>query len=267
MKDNCIAGITADCTGVLCCRDTISDGIHSIRKAHTMQNIPTSWIICAVLAIMLLTMDYVRRTGPLNDLFRRSDDGGGLFSMLVLVGLIIAAVLLLPQLGLFTDGSLDVSNKVKGAYAGAETVEVSRVVEPEKDDDAPMVDRNDLSGFDHQQLNTQRQQTRTEDLPDHTRTPPSPQQYPSDYPVGVRVKGRPTGSDIVYVIPTSAVGDPTKALNALKGAASRHYAFAIAGKPLVQVGYGPFRNWQEGEDFRKQNGLERSPRAFRISRR
>jgi hypothetical protein len=77
------------------------------------------------------------------------------------------------------------------------------------------------------------------------------------------VKGYATGPDIFYVIPDWAGSNPTKALERLLGEKRYHTQFQIAGKPLVQVGYGRFQSWEEGEAFREKWGLERSPRAFR----
>ena len=224
--------------------------------------------IIGALLIMLATMDYTRRTGPLTDLLRRRGEDGGMLGMLVVAGFIIAAVLLLPRLELGVDKLLPAGTEKVGAGAGSQQVRNSKVKDKRDKTQTRDTTPDDLANFGYERSgNTEERKLLPEPEQRRPVPRPSPRSVPAGYPVAEAVKGHPTGPGIVYVIPTWAGGDPQKALRKLIGPANRHYVFAVNDdRGLVQVGYGPFATEAEGVAYRKRYGLKRAPRAFRIVR-
>lgn len=216
---------------------------------------------CLLLVIALAVMDYTRRTGPIHDIFGRGSRGGPFGSLLLLVAAALA-FLYLP---------------VGDHWIGA-------IFDPKP----PIVVENDLPGRSQSHLpngakvkstpsssEEPKPQNDLEDFNQPSRGAPvspgrSPRLYSRDEQVtsseesevAERVKGHPIGPAIFYVIPDWAGSNPTKALSRLRGNPQYHTQFKVAGKSLIQVGYGRFSSWEEGEAFRLDLGLDRSPRAF-----
>ena len=217
---------------------------------------------CLILLIALAVMDYTRRTGPINDFFGRTRRGGPFGTLLVLV-MAVLAFMYLP-IGDHWVGSVFaprppvvVPDDPRGRSYGYLPGEPEIVPEPlSPEETTPDDDLQDFHQF-------------RQDVPVSPKQPLRPysreeQAVPSEkFRAAERVKGHPVGPNIFYIIPDWAGSNPTKALSRLRGSPQYHTQFKIAGKPLQQVGYGRFSNWEEGEAFRLNLGLDRSPRAFR----
>jgi len=109
-----------------------------------------------------------------------------MFGTLIVIGLILAAVLLLPQLDLLSENRFASPDQAQGAYAGAKSVRDLPKAEPEKEDKKITTDRGDLEGFDYQQREDRKQSRRQDEAQDRRQTAPAPPKPAAGYPVGGR---------------------------------------------------------------------------------